>query len=189
MGSKNPFRTRNAPPPFRKGDFVTPCIGKRSYCNWRHGQFREILDVIYDESQGLPGTWVLVIWNPVKSHFLNFEHQCSKYNPANFTKESYIMPAPPSFHDHANCRCIPPQLVAAEKAQWMGVRVSSPDDYASSEPPIKWEVVISPRDSISEVERLAEADMNAGEVILIVKTVKKLEGLPPRPPIRITEFR
>lgn len=186
MSSKNPFRSKSCPPPFIKGDMVTPCVGKRSYGKWRHGEFREVLDVYWDDTNDPYGSWVLVIWNPLKANCVPFKQQCSKYNPANFTRESYL---PPPVDQLINCRCVikekEPMTLAAT---YIGVRVTSPDDYASSEAP-KYEVITKPFPNLAEVQQVIEADLNAGEEVIIFRAVMKLEGLPPRPPIRRTEFR
>lgn len=190
MGSKNPFRDRNKPPPFRPGDKVTPARGKRCYAKWYYGEYRVVSDVVYDEENGQPGSWVLVIFNPLKADLA--EPRCySKYNPMNFCGEFPPGPSSPSapWEPLVNCRCIikekEPMALAAT---YIGVRVTSPDDYASSEAP-KYEVVTKPYPNLAEIQQVIEADLNAGEEVIIFRAVMKLEGLPPRPPIRRTDFR
>lgn len=190
MASKNPFRNRNQPPPFRRGEFVTPCVGKRSYGKWRHGEFREIHDVIYDDTNDPYGSWVLVIWNPLKSKMPVFLHQCSKYNPANFTKELYL---PPSV-DHLNCRCFIKEKEPMDQARYISsvetalylafsVKRAGPDTAPDFIP------FHQTSTTLSDLQKAIEAEIGEGDEVLIVKTVMKIEGLPPRPPIRRTEFR
>lgn len=188
MSSKNPFRSRNCPPPFVKGDLVTPCVGKRSYGKWRHGEFREILDVHWDDTNDPYGSWVLVIWNPLKAKMAKFEYQCSKYNPANFTRESYL---PPPVDQLINCRCVikentdMQQPTPVEHAKYLAfsIKRTTPDVPPDFIPYHQTST------NLAELQQKIEAEIGEGDEVLIVKTVMRIEGLPPRPPIRRTEFR
>lgn len=178
MSSKNPFRNKNCPPPFIKGEFVTPLVKTRYYGKWRHGEFREILDVYWDDTNDPYGSWVLVIFNPLKANMTGLKHQCSKYNPANFTKENYLMPAPTSNNDF----CLRPVV---EKTRYFAIREVF--DPSVDELP-RYEVVAM-QGTHEEIQHVVEKDLNAGEVVYITKATVKLEALPPRPPIRRTELR
>ena len=181
--SKNPFRDPRTKPPFVKGDLVTPKRGKHCYAKWRHGEFREILDVSYECTNDPYGSWVLVIFNPLKAEYTDSRRN-SKYNPANFTKEAYIMPSPLGYSDHANCRCKLVEKQPTETAQYLGMRVEQNPNGSISFNPIT---------SFSALPNVVENEITGqieeGEEYIIVKTFKRIKAMPPKPPIQITECR
>lgn len=172
---KNPFKDPKLKPPFVKGDFVTPKVGKHCYAKWRHGEFREVLDVIYDCSNDPYGSWILVIFNPLKARCTG-DYSNSKYNPNNFTKENYSM-SQSDFIKGEPSRC-------TETSQFLGIRVKQNPNGSVSYNPI---TSFSPFPNVVENEILGRIE--EGDEYIIVKTVKRIKALPPKPPLQITECR
>lgn len=182
---QNPFRHFGSPPPFKRGDLVTPKRGKNFYAKWRHGEFRPVLEVKWDETDNTYGSWVLVLFNPLKATAVG---ATSKYNPANFTTESYIMPAPlghrqPTSEELGNYH---QHLVGRETAKYFLAMVQGPELKDLG-------IVSGPFDTREQAHASFESipinNTDSGNVWHILKSVMKFEVLEPKPPIRVTEFR
>ena len=174
MSSKNPYRDRKRPPPFRAGDLVTPCQRSRSYPKWKHGEFRKVEQVVWDETNDPYGHWVLLIHNPMKANQYGFLNQCSKYNPANFTKESSMPLHPENAYDTLTQELF--------QTSHLIVKLSNNSEETFLELASDF---ISTERSLDHIRKVGKE----GDVFYILKAVKRIEILPPTPPLKIVDLK
>lgn len=144
-------------PHFDPGDLVTP-NGKFNYTGnhaWASGEYRRVLFVSYNESGGY---WELGVFNPNMN-------TVSRYNPANFTKDSEM---------------------AYERTKYFAVKLNHPEDGLS---------YLFSGDETQARDTRHEVQVDVGKIIkhgdrwLVCQTIMMIEGEEPRPPMRITEYK
>lgn len=174
--AKTPYRKGfQGPPPLSAGDWVCPKIS--SYYGWRKQEPRQIEEVVYFEEAD---RWTYRICNPTS------EKGYSNYNVNNFYKVGDA-----HYGEH--------KMAAYEKTKFFAMKIASP--YGTESLSFEATSVFHPgdmartlhttplRDHQSAVRADVSSRIQEGDRWLVVQTVCMFEGEPPRPPIRVTEYK
>ena len=162
------WKGREGRPDFEGGDMITPNGNYRYGGNykWPTGEYRQVLGVVYNTDYDY---WSLEVFNPEL-------RVVSKYNPRNFIKEHETVA--PHYQKTKYCavKLDPSQTSPHEDGL---CTIESSGGFTTT--PL--------RDTASMVKRDVEDRLQEGDRWMIIQTHSLLEAEPPRPPIRITEYK
>jgi hypothetical protein len=157
---------------------VTP-NGNYKYQGWAPGEAREVVEVVYLE---LSDVWVIKISNPLSP--LGY----SNYTPTNFKRAPFQY----SGKQWVAQQQFKQKDTPMERVKFFAMKIGNfqEDDERLTLSSGKWPEIMTPlRDSRHQTQIDVQKQIVEGEQWVVVSTVQKMEGLAPRPPIQITEYK